>query len=194
MFKNTKSKVYYFIYFFTFLAILPMPRNLQYVASIFKLGSSTFSLRKISNPFFNAFLIASYFCNFTLLASRSFSFDCKSFSLFFFQVEKVILGTPKIEATSLQEVPLSSFWELSTWFLKIYLNVGALLQKWSLCLMSNVDFCQMKVNNFNIIRKLYFTFDLTFHLVKTLHTRFFSTVSLFIPYYLIVRINKRKYA
>ena len=95
MFKNTKSKVYYYFFFFTFLAILPMPRNLQYVASIFKLGSSTFSLRKISNPFFDAFLIASYFCNFTLLAPRSFSFDCKSFSLFFFSSGEGNLGHTK---------------------------------------------------------------------------------------------------
>ena len=64
----------------------------------------------------------------------------------------------------------------STWFLKIYLNACALLQKWSICLMSDMDFCQMKINKFNPTRNSIWRsmFDLTFHLPRTLYTRFFS--------------------
>ena len=49
--------------------------------------------------------------------------------------------------------------KLFTWFLKLYLSVGAFLQKWLPCLISDVNLCRMKTNKVGII----WTFDLAFN-------------------------------
>lgn len=49
--------------------------------------------------------------------------------------------------------------KLFTWFLKLYLSVGAFLQKWLPCLISDVNLCRMKTNKVGII----WTLDLAFN-------------------------------
>ena len=49
--------------------------------------------------------------------------------------------------------------KLFTWFLKLYLSVGAFLQKWLPCLISDVNLCRIKTNKVGII----WTFDLAFN-------------------------------
>ena len=88
-------------------------------------------------------------------------------------MERVLLGTPKSEATSFWGLPFSSslralnLKEFKT--LKIYLNAGALLQKWSLCLMSDMDFCRMEIKKFNAMWKFHLVFDVRFNISSGLN-------------------------
>ena len=81
--------------------------------------TGTFSLRKISNHFFNAFLSASYFPGFTILDPRAFSYDWNSFSLLFllllffflFSSREDVLWNTKKWSNILAENTLSEFFE-----------------------------------------------------------------------------------
>ena len=107
--------------------------------------TGTFSLRKIGSHFF----------------------IWKSFYLFFFflEVERVFSATPKSEATTLWEVFISRALNL------IFKDLSKCrCFRAELVAMSDVDFVRIKINKFNAVKKFQHS---TFHLAKTLPTRFF---------------------
>ena len=100
------------------------------------------------------------------LKSKNDLFDSKSFKL-----NVVILNLLLIFILyyySWRVFVLQSHCYFNDVYLLVYLqyndNACALLQKWSLCLISDVDFFQMKINKFNGTRKFHLVFNVRFNI------------------------------